>query len=68
MDMIELEVRAMMERCLELGDGDMPLPQEVKDYHMEKLQSRAKKEGRPLAFDMVVSDLQYASRLPMVQK
>ena len=110
---LELEVRAMMEKCLEAGDGDialgiclgvdagwvstmispwkynrgnvlimrdadnamryfdtgdMPLPQEVKEYHLEKLQSRAKKEGRPLDFDMVVDDLQYASRLPEIQK
>jgi len=108
--MIELEVRTMMERCLELGggdialglclgvdlgwittmispwkynrgnirlmrdsdnamryfsSGDMPLPQEVKEYHLEKLKSREAKEGRPLDFSMVVSDLQYASRLPV---
>ena len=110
---LELEVRAMMEKCLEAGDGDialgiclgadygwvstmispwkynkgnvllmrdaenamryfdtgdMPLPDEVKEYHREKLLSRAKKEGRPLDFDMVVDDLQYASRLPVIQK
>jgi len=110
---IELEVRAMMEKCLEAGDGDialgiclgadagwvstmispwkynkgnvllmrdaenamryfstgdMPLPKEVKEYHLEKLQGRAKKEGRPLDFEMVVDDLQYASRLPVIQK
>ncbi|MDR0875009.1 MAG: hypothetical protein LBN12_02235 [Clostridiales Family XIII bacterium] len=110
---IELEVRAMMEKCLEAGDGDialglclgvdagwvstmispwkfnkgnvllmrdaeqamryfdagdMPLPKEVKEYHLEKLQGRAKKEGRPLDFDMVVDDLQYASKLPEIQK
>lgn len=108
--MLEAEVRTMMERCLEIGDGDialglcrgvdcgwistmlspwkynrgnvrlmrdsenamryfscgdMPLPQEVREYHMEKLKSREKKEGRPLDFGMVVSDLQYASRLPV---
>ncbi|SHI04080.1 Glutamate mutase subunit E [Sporobacter termitidis DSM 10068] len=111
--MLELEVRAMMEKCLEAGDGDialgiclgvdagwvqtmispwkynrgnvllmrdaenamryfncgdMPLPNEVKQYHLDKLKSRAAKEGRPLDFDMVVSDLQYASRLPIIQK
>ena len=111
--MLEMEVRAMMEKCLEAGDGDialgiclgadagwvstmispwkynkgnvllmrdaenamryfdtgdMPLPKEVKEYHKEKLRSRAKKEGRPLDFDMVVDDLQYASRLPVNQK
>ncbi len=110
---LELEVRTMMEKCLEAGDGDialglclgvdagwvstmispwkynkgnvllmrdaenamryydtgdMPLPKEVREYHLEKLQGRAKKEGRPLDFDMVVDDLQYASRLPDIQK
>ena len=106
--MIELEVRALMENCLEAGDGDMavglcrgveagwidtmltpwkhnkgnvvvmrdaqnavrywqsgdiPLPQEVRDYHREKLAGREKKEGRKLDFQMVVSDLQFASVL-----
>ena len=107
--MLELEVRAMMEKMLELGDGDialglckgvdagfistmispwrynkgnvrlmrdangamryldtgdMPLPQEVKEYHRMKLAEREKKEGRKADFSMVVSDLQFASRLP----
>lgn len=107
--MIELEVRAVIEKCLDAGDGDMavglcrgveagwidtmltpwkynkgrvmvmrdaenavrywdpgdiPLPDEVKQYHREKLASREKKEGRPLDFRMVVSDLQFASILP----
>jgi methylaspartate mutase epsilon subunit len=111
--MLEMEVRAMMEKCLEAGDGDialglcigvdagwvatmlspwkynkgkvllmrdaenamryfdtgdMPLPKEVKEYHREKLKSREKKEGRPLDFGMVVDDLQYASRLPVIRK
>ncbi len=44
--------------------GDIPLPDEVKQYHREKLASREKKEGRPLDFQMVVSDLQFASILP----
>ena len=47
-----------------LDSGDLPLPKEVKEYHLEKLKSREKKEKRPLGFDMVVSDLQFASRLP----
>ncbi len=107
--MIEMEVRALMEKCLEAGDGDIavglckgveagwvdtmvtpwkynkgkvvvmrdaenavryynfgnvPLPKEVKEYHEEKLGERSKKEGKELSFDMVVSDLQFASRLP----
>ncbi len=110
---LELEVRAMMEKCLDAGEGDialglclgvdagwvqtmitpwkynrgnvlimrdasnamryfdagdMPIPAEVREYHLEKLKSRADKEGRPLDFDMVVSDLQYAARLPVIQK
>jgi methylaspartate mutase epsilon subunit len=44
--------------------GDIPLPAEVREYHREKLAGRAKKEGRPLDFAMLVSDLQFASRLP----
>jgi len=111
--MIELEVRAVMEKCLEAGDGDMavgmclgveagwvdtmltpwkynkgkvlvmrdaenavrywdpgniPLPPEVREYHREKLATREKKEGRPLDFDMVVHDLQFASILPKRQR
>jgi len=107
--MLEMEVRALMEKSLEAGDGDiavglckgvdagwittmispwkynkgnirlmrdasnavryfdcgdMPLPREVKEYHIEKLRSREKIEKRPLGFDMVVSDLQKFSRLP----
>lgn len=107
--MIELEVRTLMEKCLDAGDGDMavglclgveagwidtmfspwrhnkgrvlvmrdaqgavrywdpgdvPLPREVKEYHLEKLAGRAKKEGRELDFQMVTADLQFASILP----
>lgn len=110
--MIELEVRTLLDKCLEAGDGDMvvgmckgveagwvdtmltpwkynkgkvmvmrdaenavryfdpgdiPLPKEVLDYHREKLAGREKKEGRPLDFQMVVQDLQFASILPKRQ-
>jgi methylaspartate mutase epsilon subunit len=106
--MIEMEVRALMEKCLDAGGGDMaiglckgveagwidtmltpwkynkgkvvvmrdaenairyldtgdiPLPQEVKEYHKEKLAEREKKEGKKLNFEMVVKDLQFASTL-----
>jgi methylaspartate mutase epsilon subunit len=111
--MIEAEVRAVMEKCLDIGGGDMavgmcrgveagwvdtmltpwkynkgrvmvmrdaqgavrywepgdiPLPSEVREYHRQKLEGRAKKEGRPLDFQMVVGDLQFASRLPKGEK
>ena len=106
--MIEMEVRALMEKCLEAGDGDIavglckgvevgwidtmltpwkhnkgnvlvmrdaenavrylnsgdiPLPQEVRDYHREKISEREKKENRVAGLDMVVHDLQFASVL-----
>lgn len=106
--MIELEVRSILDKCLDIADGDMvvalckgveagwidamltpwvhnhgkvrlmrnaekeqrywdmgdlPVPQEVRDYHLKKLESRSKEEGRELSFDMLVSDLQYASRI-----
>jgi methylaspartate mutase epsilon subunit len=109
--MLELEVRALMDKCLDAGGGDialglclgvdygwvqtmitpwkynrgnvllmrdaenamryfdagdMPLPREVREYHLDKLKSRAAREGRPLDFDMVIADLQYASRLPEI--
>ena len=44
--------------------GDVPLPDEVKAYHRDKLAEREKKEGRKLDFQMLVGDLQFASILP----
>jgi methylaspartate mutase epsilon subunit len=106
--MIEMEVRALMEKCLDAGGGDIaiglcrgveagwidtmltpwkhnkgkvmvmrdaqnavryldpgdiPLPDEVREYHRQKLAEREKKEGRKLDFAMVVQDLQFASVL-----
>lgn len=106
--MIELEVRTLMEKCLEAGDGDMavgmcigvdagwidtmlspwrhnhgnvmvmrdaenavryletgdmPLPEEVKEYHREKISEREKKEDRKAGLEMAVKDLQLASIL-----
>jgi len=46
-----------------LDVGNYPFPDEVIEYHKEKLQSRAEAEGRPVDFSMVVSDLQFASKL-----
>ena len=46
-----------------LDVGDIQLPKEVVDYHREKLDIRAKKEGRPCDFEMAISDLQFASRI-----
>lgn len=107
--MIEMEVRAVLEKSLEAGDGDIlagacmavecgwfdtmvspwkhvkgkvryirdaanavryfdpgdiPIPGEAKEYNDAKLKEREEKQGIRLGFDTVVSDLQFASRLP----
>lgn len=46
-----------------LETGNMPLPQEVKEYHRKKLEVRAAKEGHPCDFQMCVDDLLYAAKL-----
>lgn len=106
--MIEMEVRSVMEKCLDIGDGDIavglcngveagwidtmltpwkynkgnvmvardaenavryfntgdiPLPDEVKEYHRAKLAEREAREGRKIDFNTVVNDLQFASVL-----
>lgn len=106
--MIELEVRTLLDKCLEIGDGDMavgmckgvaagwidtmvtpwkhnrgkvllvrdaehavryletgniPLPVEVKEYHRAKIAERERRDGRKANMDMVVEDIQFASRL-----
>jgi methylaspartate mutase epsilon subunit len=108
-NMIEMEVRAVLEKSLEAGDGDIlpglctavecgwfdtmvspwkhvkgkvryvrdaenavryfdagnvPLPKEVREYNDAKLREREKRQNMKLTFDTVVSDLQFASRLP----
>lgn len=108
-EMLEKEVRAMMDKVLELGDGDvalglcrgveagfistmlspwrynkgnvrlmrdancamryldtgdLPLPQDVREYHKMKIAERSRKEGREADFAMLIGDLQFASRLP----
>lgn len=107
-EMIELEVRTILDRALEIADGDVvqalvkgveagwidtmltpwqpakrkvrlmrdderaqrywdpgdvPLPQEVIDYHRQKLEKRAKRENKELTFDMLVKDLTFASEI-----
>jgi methylaspartate mutase epsilon subunit len=101
-DMLEIEARSVMEKILEIGDGDvaagsirafelgvmdvpfspnkytlgkvlpardssgavrflefgnLPFPQEVKDFHREKLAERGKAEGRSPGLEMVIDDV-----------
>ena len=102
MHMLGLEAKSVMEKILELGDGDvavgtikafefgvmdvpfspnkytlgkvlpardvtgalrfldfgnLPFPQEVKDFHREKLAERGKEEGRNPGLEMVIDDV-----------
>jgi methylaspartate mutase epsilon subunit len=108
--MIEMEVRAILEKSLDAGDGDIlaglctaiecgwfdtmvspwkhvkgnvryirdaenavryfdtgniPIPEEAKEYNDAKLREREEKQNIKLTFDIVVRDLQFASRLPV---
>lgn len=42
-------------RILELGN--IPFSQELRDFHREKLEERAKFENRPVSFQMVIDDV-----------
>ncbi len=46
-----------------LDTGDIPLPEEVREYHKEKLAERERKEGKKPGLQMAVNDLQFASVL-----
>lgn len=108
-EMIELEVRTLLDKCLDIGDGDMavglckgvaagwidtmvtpwrhnpgkvllvrdaqmavryldsgdiPLPAEVREYHRAKIAEREARDGKKANMDMVVHDIQFASKLP----
>jgi methylaspartate mutase epsilon subunit len=36
--------------------GNLPLPEEVKEFHREKLSQREKKEGRKMDYEVYVQD------------
>lgn len=40
-----------------LDAGNLPLTQDLKDFHKQKLEERAKFEGRPVSFQMVIDDV-----------
>ncbi|MGB9857217.1 MAG: methylaspartate mutase subunit E [Dictyoglomaceae bacterium] len=42
--------------------GNLPIPPEVKDFHMEKITERAKFEKRPISFQMVLDDIYAISK------
>ena len=42
-------------RILEFGN--LPFPDDVKKFHIHKLEERAKAEGRPITFQMTVDDI-----------
>jgi methylaspartate mutase epsilon subunit len=111
--MAELEIRAILEKLLEVGDGDivvgcvrgveagiidsafspnknvrdlvtgvkdvrgavrykdfgnLPLPQECKQFHQEKIAEREKIEGRQMDYDVIVKDFWAFSRGELIGK
>lgn len=106
-DIIMRETRCVLDKCIELGEGDiaqgairgveagvidipfapcrynagkmlpardnvgavrvfamgnLPFPQELKDFHRAKLEERAKAEGREASFQMVIDDVYAISK------
>jgi methylaspartate mutase epsilon subunit len=112
-DIAEIEIRALMDKILELGDGDviigclkgveegfldssfspnkqvrdqvmgikdrhgairwkefgnLPLPEEVKKFHREKIAEREKAEGRKMDYDALIQDFWAFSKGQLVGK
>jgi len=47
-----------------LDTGNIPMPAQVKEYHAAKIAERESRDGRKANMDMVIEDLQFASKLP----
>ncbi len=46
--------------------GNLPLPEEIMAYHYQKLQERARAEGRAISFEMVTDDIYAISKGKLV--
>ncbi|HNS05002.1 MAG TPA: methylaspartate mutase subunit E, partial [Candidatus Saccharicenans sp.] len=46
--------------------GNLPLSDEIMAYHRERLNERAKAEGRPISFEMVTDDIYAISKGKLV--
>ena len=45
-----------------LEPGNLPFPQDIKDFHKEKIAERAKFEKRDASFQMVIDDVYAISK------
>ena len=52
-----LGVRDINGACRYLDFGNLPIPQEAKDFHREKVAEREKAEGRKMDYRAIVEDL-----------
>jgi methylaspartate mutase epsilon subunit len=52
-----LGIRDSTGACRYLEFGNLPIPDEIKDFHREKIAEREKAEGRKMNYDVVVEDL-----------
>lgn len=52
-----LGVRDVKGACRYLDFGNLPIPQEAKDFHLEKVAEREKAEGRKMDYRVLVEDL-----------
>ena len=53
---------AMKDGVRILNFGNLPFSQEIKDFHIAKLEERAKAEGRKASFQMVIDDVYAISK------
>ena len=73
-EMIRMETRCIVDKCFELGEGDIadgtvkavmcgvPFTDEIKAYHRAKIEERAKAEKRNASFQMVIDDVYAISK------
>ena len=45
-----------------LDTGNLPFPNDIKEFHKEKIAERARKEGREISYDAVIGDIFALSR------
>jgi len=51
-----LGIRDSQGACRYLHFGNLPLPEEIKDFHREKVAAREKAEGRKMDYQVVIDD------------
>jgi methylaspartate mutase epsilon subunit len=63
-----LGVRDVKGACRYAEFGNLPLPEEAKEFHREKIREREKAEGRKMDYTVAVEDLWAFSKGKMLGK